>query len=88
MFCIIRRVEIIEFGIWDFYKAFHDKELEVAFSFLDFIQSWIPRGVGCDSSHWYLNRNGKFDIWSNYNKIRGASIPSFPWKDIWKVKGS
>ena len=27
---------------WDF----HDRELEAAFAFLDFIQSWIPRGVG------------------------------------------
>ena len=31
------------------------RELEVAFSFLDFIQSRIPRGIGCDSPHWCLN---------------------------------
>ena len=29
-----------------FYRDFHERELEAAFSFLDFIQSWIPRGVG------------------------------------------
>ena len=69
-----------------FYKDFHDKELEPAFSFLDFIQSQILRGVGCNSPHRYLNGNGKFDIWSFYNKIRGTSIPSFPWKGISKVK--
>ena len=66
-----------------FYRDFHDRELETAFSFLDFIQSRIPRGVGCDSPHWCLNGNGKFDIRSYYNKIRGASISSFPWKGIW-----
>ena len=65
---------------------FHDRELEVAFSFLDFIQSQILRGVGCDSPHRYLNGNGQFDIWSFYNKIRCTSIPSFPWKGISKVK--
>ena len=66
-----------------FYRDFHDRELETAFSFLDFIQSRIPRGVRCDSPHWCLNGNGKFDIRSYYNKIRGASISSFPWKGIW-----
>ena len=69
-----------------FYRDFHNRELEVAFSCLDFIQSQIPRGVGCDSSHWSLNGTGKFDIRSNYNKIQGASIPYFIWKGIWKVK--
>ena len=69
-----------------FYRNFHKRVLEATFSFLDFIQSRIPRGVGCDTSHWCLNRNGKFDIRSYYNKIRGGSIPSFPWKSIWKVK--
>ena len=69
-----------------FYRDFYDSELEASFSFLDFIQSKIPRSVGCDSSHWCLNGNGKFDIQSYYNKIQGASIPSFPWKGIWKVK--
>ena len=43
-------------------------------------------GVECDSSHWCLNGNGEFDIRSYYNKIRGASISSFPWKGILKVK--
>ena len=46
----------------------------------------LHRGVGCYSSHWCLNGNGKFDIRSYYNKIWGASISSFPWKGIWKVK--
>ena len=30
--------------------------------------------------------NDKFDIQSYYNKIQGASIFNFPWKDVWKVK--
>ena len=37
-----------------FYRNFHERELEAAFSFLDFIQSRIPRGIGCDSPHWCL----------------------------------
>ena len=65
-----------------------ERELEAAFSFLDFIQSWFRRCVECDSSHWCLNRNGEFDIRSYYNKIWGASISSFPWKGISKVKVS
>ena len=69
-----------------FYRDSHERELEAAFSFLDFIQAQIPRGVGCDSSHWCLNWNDNFDIRSYYNKIWDGSIPSFPWKDIWKVK--
>ena len=69
-----------------FYRDFHERELEAAFSFLDFIQARTPRGAKCDSSHWCLNGNGKFDIRSYYNKIWGGSIPSFPWKGIWKVK--
>ena len=39
-----------------------------------------------DSPHWNLKRNGKFDIQSFYNKIRGTSLSKFPWKGIWKVK--
>ena len=65
-----------------FYRNFHERELEAAFSFLDFIQSQIPRGIGCDSPHWCLNGNGKFDIQFFYNKIRGTSHSSFPWKGI------
>ena len=38
-----------------FYRDFHERELEVAFSFLDFILSRIPRAIGCDSPHWCLN---------------------------------
>ena len=46
--------------IWNlrFYWDFHVNELEATFSFLDFIQSRIPRGVRCDSSYWCLNENG------------------------------
>ena len=61
-----------------FYRNFHERELKAAFSFLDFIQSRIPRGIGCDNPHWCLNGNGKFDIRSFYKKIRGTSLSSFP----------
>ena len=42
--------------IWNlrFYRDFHEKELEAVFSFLEFIQSRIPRGGGNDTSHWCL----------------------------------
>ena len=69
-----------------FYRDFHERELEAAFSFLEFIQSQIPRGVGSDTSHWCLNGNGKFDTQSYYNNIRGASAFNFSWKGVWKVK--
>ena len=69
-----------------FYRDFHERELKAAFSFLEFIQSRIPRGVGSDTSHWCLNGNGKFDTQSYYNNIRGASASNFPWKGVWKVK--
>ena len=39
-----------------FYKNFHERELEAAFSFLNFIQSRISRGIGCNSPHWCLKR--------------------------------
>ena len=69
-----------------FYRDFHERKLEAAFSFLEFIQSQIPRGVGSDTSHWCLNGDGKFDTWSYYNNIRGASASNFLWKGVWKVK--
>ena len=69
-----------------FYRDFHERELEVAVSFLDFIQSRIPRGVGSDTSHWCFNGNDKFDIRSYYNNIWGAFASNFPWKGVWKVK--
>ena len=68
-----------------FYRNFHERELEAAFSFQDFIQSRILRGIGCNSPHWCLNGNGKFEIRSFYDKISGTSLSSFPWKEIWKV---
>ena len=37
-----------------FYRNFHERELEAAFSFQDFIQSRILRGIGCCSPHWCL----------------------------------
>ena len=69
-----------------FYRNFHEREFEAAFSFLELVQSWIPRGIGCDRPHWCLNGNGKFDTRSFYYKIRGTSLSCFPWKGIWKVK--
>ena len=41
---------------------------------------------GSDKLSWCLNRSGKFDVWSFYLKIRNATLTSFPWKGIWKVK--
>ena len=57
--------------IWNlrFYRDFHERKLEAAFSFLEFIHSQIPRGVGCDISYRRLNGNGKFDIRSYYSPI-------------------
>ena len=57
--------------VWNlkFYRDFHDWELEAVFSFLDFIQSQILRGAGCDSLCWWLNGSGKFDTRSFYNEI-------------------
>ena len=69
-----------------FYRDFHERKLEAAFSFLEFIQSQIPRGVGSDTSHWCLNGNGKFDTRFYYNNIRDASASNFSWKGVWKVK--
>ena len=48
--------------IWNlrFHRNFHERELGAALSFLEFIQSWIPRGGGDDTSHWCLKGNGMF----------------------------
>ena len=74
--------------IWNlrFHRDFHERELEAAFSFLEFNQSQIPRGGGSDTSHWCLNENGKFDTRSYYNNIRSVVASNFLWKGIWKAK--
>ena len=41
---------------------------------------------GSDKLFWRLNGNGKVDVRSFYNKIRNITLPTFPWKGIWKVK--
>ena len=63
-----------------------DSKLKSAFSFLEFIQSRIPRGGGNDTSHWCLKGNGMFDTQSYYNIIRGVATSNFPWKGVWKAK--
>ena len=74
--------------IWNlrFHRDFHERELGAAFSFLEFIQSWIPRGGGNDTSHWCLKGNDKFDTRSYYNIIRGVVASNCPWKGVWKAK--
>ena len=74
--------------IWNlrFHRDFHERELGAALSFLEFIQSRIPRGGGNDTSHWCLKGNGMFDTRSYYNIIRGAADSNFPWKGVWKAK--
>ena len=74
--------------IWNlrFHRNFHERELGAALSFLEFIQSRIPRGGGNDTSHWCLKGNGMFDTRSYYNIIRGAADSNFPWKGVWKAK--
>ena len=64
--------------IWNlrFHRDIHERELEAAFSFLEFIQSRIPSGS--DTSHWCLKGNSKFDTRSYYNIIK--------WKGVWKAK--
>ena len=69
-----------------FHRDFHERELGAAFSFLEFIQSRIPRGGGNDTSHWCLKGNGMFDTQSYYNIIRGATASNFPWKGVWKAE--
>ena len=69
-----------------FFRNFHEREFEAAFSILELIQSRIPRGIGWDRPHWCLNRNGKFDTRFFYHKIRGTTPSYLPWKGIWKVK--
>ena len=69
-----------------FYRNFHEREFEAAFSFLELIQSRIPQGIGWDRPLCCLNKNGKFDTRSFYLKIRGTAPSYFPWKGIWKVK--
>ena len=49
-------------------------------------QTRIPRGEGCDSLCWHLNGSVKFDIPAFYHKIRNATLSTFPWKFMWKVK--
>ena len=74
--------------VWSlrFYRKFNDWELAALYSLLHFIQTWIPRGEGCDRLCWGLNGSGKFDIRSFYHKIRNAAPSTFPWKGIWKVE--
>ena len=74
--------------VWSsrFYREFNDWELATSYSLLHFIQTQIPRGGGSDRLFWCLNGSGKFDVWSFYHKIRNATLPTFPWKGIWKVK--
>ena len=74
--------------IWNlrFHRDFHERELGAACSFLELIQSQIPRGGGSDTSHYCLKGNDKFETRSYYNIIRGAATSNFPWKGVWKVK--
>ena len=74
--------------IWNlrFHRDFHERELGAACSFIELIQSRIPRGGGSDTSHWHLKGNGKFETRSYYNIIRGAAASNFPWKGFWKAK--
>ena len=62
--------------IWNlrFYRDFHERELEAVSSFLEIIQSRIPRGVGSDTSHWCLNGNGKL-ILSPITITFGVHLP-------------
>ena len=64
----------------------YDWELAASYSLLHFIQTRIPRGGGSDRLYWCLNGSTKFDVRSFYYKIQNVTLPTFPWKDIWKVK--
>uniref|UniRef100_A0A2N9HSG6 Uncharacterized protein n=1 Tax=Fagus sylvatica TaxID=28930 RepID=A0A2N9HSG6_FAGSY len=44
--------------LWDF----HDWELDLVTSFLDFIYSHLPKGVGPDTWSWSLQGSGKFEV--------------------------
>lgn len=74
--------------IWNliFSRNFHDWELEAVSSFLDFIYSQVPSGMGSDRLCWCLMGSGTFDTLSFYQEIRGALYSIFPWKCVWKVK--
>ena len=74
--------------VWSlsFHRDFNDWELAASYSFLQFIQTRIPREGGCDRFCWDLNGSGKFDTRSFYHNIRNVAPSTFPWKGIWKVK--
>ena len=69
--------------VWSlrFYREFNHWD-----SLLHFIQTRIPRGGGSDNLSWCLNGSGKFDVRSFNLKIQNATLTSFLWKGIWKIK--
>ena len=73
--------------VWSlsFHRDFNDWELAASYSFLNFIQTRLPRDGECDRLCWGLDGSGKFDIRFFYHKIRNATPSTFPWKGIWKV---
>ena len=68
--------------LWDF----HDWELDLVTSFLDFIYSHLPKGVGPDTWSWSLQGSGKFEVRSFCKALSGITTDPFPWKSIWCMK--
>jgi hypothetical protein len=60
--------------LWDF----HDWELDSVTSFLDFIYSHLPKGVGPDTWSWSLQGSGEFEVRSFCKVLSSITTDPFP----------
>lgn len=53
------------------------------FSFIEFLNSSMPRGEGDDNLTWKLTKTGLFDVHSYYKLLSSPLTEIFPWECIW-----
>ena len=74
--------------IWDvrFIRDLNDWKMDEGLQFLRILGANTPPLDVGNRMRWKLKPNGKFDIWSYYNKLRDSPSIVFPLKGIWRVK--
>jgi hypothetical protein len=69
-----------------FFRLFHDWEVELVASFYKCLYDCKLRGGGADKLRWLHSSKGVFEVKSFYRALSPSGSSAFPWRSIWRSK--
>ena len=70
----------------EFLRSIQDWEVDIVNTFMEWLYSSPVHLGSMDSILWKFGSCEVFEVRSFYSALTQSSLPSFPWKSVWKAK--